>query len=82
MNAVNPTFVWTRIYRGTDQEPEVAKFLQDCAVAHPLHGRASTAEEQAEVIAFLASDGARFVTGECVKVDGAATLIGIPPSTV
>ncbi|BFZ17821.1 hypothetical protein BsWGS_20860 [Bradybaena similaris] len=82
VNAINPTLVWTRIYRGADQDPEVAKFMQDCAAAHPLHGRASTAEEQAEVIAFLASHGARFVTGECIKVDGAATLIGVPPSAV
>ncbi|CAG5125260.1 unnamed protein product [Candidula unifasciata] len=78
VNAVNPTLVFTRIYRSSDDDPGVDKFLKDCAAAHPLHGRASTAEEQAEVIVFLASDAARFVTGECIKVDGAATLIGVP----
>ncbi|CAG5125261.1 unnamed protein product [Candidula unifasciata] len=79
VNAVNPTLVWTRIYRDSDHGPEFDKFLQLCAAAHPLYGRASTAEEQAEVIVFLASDAARFVTGQCIKVDGAVTLTGVPP---
>jgi NAD(P)-dependent dehydrogenase (short-subunit alcohol dehydrogenase family) len=36
---------------------------------HPI-GRIGQPEEVAEVIAFLASDRARFVTGEVVRVDG------------
>uniref|UniRef100_A0A0B7ABY1 Ketoreductase domain-containing protein n=1 Tax=Arion vulgaris TaxID=1028688 RepID=A0A0B7ABY1_9EUPU len=78
VNAINPTLVWTRIFRTSDQTEEVATYLERCAAAHPLHGRASTAEEQAEVIVFLSSSAARFVTGECIKVDGGATLIGVP----
>lgn len=38
-------------------------------------GRSGTPEDQAEVIAFLASDAARFITGHCIPTDG-GTLAG------
>lgn len=38
-------------------------------------GRAGTPEDQADVIAFLASDASRFVTGHCIPTDG-GTLAG------
>jgi NAD(P)-dependent dehydrogenase (short-subunit alcohol dehydrogenase family) len=40
-----------------------------------LLGRRARAEEIAEVIAFLASDGASFVTGSAVMADGGFTAI-------
>lgn len=48
--------------------------------SHPI-GRLASSEEVAEVIAFLASDRASFVTGESVRVDGglaAALAAGLP----
>jgi NAD(P)-dependent dehydrogenase (short-subunit alcohol dehydrogenase family) len=43
--------------------------LSDWGRSHPI-GRVAAASEIAEVIAFLASDRASFVTGEDVRVDG------------
>ena len=48
------------------------------AKATPLKGPESGTEEQAEVIGFLASDAARFISGQCVAVDGALLRRGNP----
>ena len=40
---------------------------------HPL-GRVGTVEEVAAMIAFLASDGARFITGQTIGIDGGRAL--------
>lgn len=48
------------------------------ARAHPL-GRMGQAHEVAEAILFLASDGAAFITGEHLVVDGGVTIqTGLP----
>ncbi|CAL1541397.1 unnamed protein product [Lymnaea stagnalis] len=77
VNAVNPGLVSNtliaRHYKGNPQQ--LKAYLDSIAAKHPLRGRASTAEEQAEVVSFLASERASFVTGQCVKVDGGASLL-------
>ncbi|MEX0761627.1 MAG: glucose 1-dehydrogenase [Dehalococcoidia bacterium] len=56
---------------GKDVESE----LQQYGKAHPL-GRVGQSEEVAEVVLFLASDRASFMTGEHVVVDGGMMAMG------
>jgi 3-oxoacyl-[acyl-carrier protein] reductase len=45
----------------------------DHGLASPI-GRSGTADEIAEVVAFLASDRARYVTGQSIVVDGGNSI--------
>ncbi|MGI9240089.1 MAG: glucose 1-dehydrogenase [Verrucomicrobiales bacterium] len=49
--------------------PDGSEMRDGLAQMHPL-GRLGTTEEIADAVVFLASDGASFVTGESLKVDG------------
>jgi NAD(P)-dependent dehydrogenase (short-subunit alcohol dehydrogenase family) len=46
--------------------PETLKRALD---RHPL-GRLGGPEDVADVVGFLCSDGARFITGQCINVSG------------
>jgi NAD(P)-dependent dehydrogenase (short-subunit alcohol dehydrogenase family) len=50
-----------------------AAFLEHSKSTHPL-GRAGQPEEIADLIFFLASDEARWVTGETICIDGGRHL--------
>jgi meso-butanediol dehydrogenase/(S,S)-butanediol dehydrogenase/diacetyl reductase len=66
VNAVNPSLTATDMAAGLTGNPEMmAKFMD----RSPL-GRAAEPADIADVIAFLASDDARFVTGVNLPVDG------------
>ena len=69
VNAVAPGVVRTPMTAAYFDDPDMVERL---ARAYPL-GRAAEAEEVAEVILFLASDRARYVTGAVVPVDGGYT---------
>lgn len=68
VNAVAPGFIDTDMIRHL---PETVTAERLAAI--PL-GRAGTAEEVAEAIVFLASDKARYITGQVLGVDGGMVL--------
>ena len=70
VNAVNPGVVVTNIHRrGGMAEDNYAAFLERSKQTHPI-GRVGTGEEVAELILFLASDRAAWITGATYSIDG------------
>src|SRR5215207_5346398 len=70
VNAVNPGVVVTQVHRrGGMSEEKYADFLEHSKTTHPL-GRVGAAEEVAELILFLASDRASWITGATYSIDG------------
>jgi len=70
VNAVNPGVVVTEIHkRGGMSEEQYAAFLEHSKQTHPL-GRVGEAREIAELILFLASERASWITGATYSVDG------------
>jgi NAD(P)-dependent dehydrogenase (short-subunit alcohol dehydrogenase family) len=74
VNAVNPGVVVTNLHRRSGfDEKKYAAFLEHSKTTHPL-GRVGTPEEVAELIFFLASDQAGWITGETISIDGGRQL--------
>jgi NAD(P)-dependent dehydrogenase (short-subunit alcohol dehydrogenase family) len=74
VNAVNPGVVVTNLHRrGGMDETRYAAFLEHSRATHPL-GRAGTPEEIADLIAYLASSSAAWITGETIAIDGGRHL--------
>ena len=74
VNAVNPGVVVTNLHRRSGMsEDNYAAFLERSKETHPL-GRAGKADEIAELIVFLASDRAGWITGETISIDGGRHL--------
>ncbi|HEX8638151.1 MAG TPA: SDR family oxidoreductase, partial [Pyrinomonadaceae bacterium] len=70
VNAVNPGVVVTNLHkRGGMPEADYETFLENSKKTHPL-GRVGTPEEVAELIYFLASDKASWITGATYEIDG------------
>jgi len=70
VNAVNPGVVVTNIHRrGGMSEDQYAAFLDHSKETHPL-GRVGDAREVAELIFFLASERASWITGATYSIDG------------
>jgi NAD(P)-dependent dehydrogenase (short-subunit alcohol dehydrogenase family) len=70
INAVNPGVVVTQLHRsGGMDEKSYAAFLEHSKTTHPL-GRVGRPEEIAELIYFLASPRAGWITGGSYAIDG------------
>jgi NAD(P)-dependent dehydrogenase (short-subunit alcohol dehydrogenase family) len=70
VNAVNPGVVVTNLHKRGGMDPDAYdKFLANAANTHPL-GRAGQPEEVAELIYFLASEKAAWITGATYAIDG------------
>lgn len=74
VNAVNPGVVVTNLHRrGGMDETKYAEFLERSTTTHPL-GRPGQPEEIADLIAFLVSPAAGWITGETISIDGGRHL--------
>jgi 2-keto-3-deoxy-L-fuconate dehydrogenase len=51
---------------------DYAKAMKDFVARQPM-GRLGTAEEIADLVVYLASDESRYMTGQCVAIDGGMT---------
>jgi NAD(P)-dependent dehydrogenase (short-subunit alcohol dehydrogenase family) len=74
VNAVNPGVVVSNLHRrsGMDED-RYAAFLEHSKGTHPL-GRPGDASEIADLIFFLASERAAWITGETISIDGGRHL--------
>ena len=68
VNAVGPGFIETPLL----QKPEAAEIVKGVTAMHPI-GRLGQPEEVANLVTFLASDEASFVSGSYYTVDGGFT---------
>lgn len=74
VNAVNPGVVVTEIHkRGGMSGEAYEKFLEHSKTTHPL-GRVGSAAEVAELVFYLASEKASWITGATYQIDGGRAL--------
>jgi len=74
INAVNPGVVVTQLHRsGGMGEEQYQAFLERSKTTHPL-GRVGQPEEVADLVLFLASDRASWITGSTYSIDGGRAL--------
>ena len=74
VNGVNPGVVVTELHRAGGMNDEAYQaFLEHSKTTHPL-GRVGQPEEVADLIYFLASERAGWITGATVSIDGGRAL--------
>lgn len=72
VNAILPGAIETDMFRQGMSDPAMAGQLEAIKAAHPI-GRMAQPVEVAEIAAWLLSDGASYVTGAAMPVDGGYT---------
>lgn len=74
VNAVNPGVVVTEIHkRGGMNQEDYERFLERSKTTHPI-GRVGDPREIAELVAYLASEKASWITGATHQIDGGRAL--------
>jgi NAD(P)-dependent dehydrogenase (short-subunit alcohol dehydrogenase family) len=74
VNAVNPGVVVTEIHkRGGMGEEDYERFLEHSKTTHPI-GRVGQPREVAELVFYLASEKASWITGATYSIDGGRAL--------
>ena len=74
VNAINPGVTVTNLHtRGGMNDEQYAAFLQRAKETHPL-GRPGHPDEVADLILYLASESAAWMTGETIPIDGGRHL--------
>ncbi|XP_046574230.1 uncharacterized oxidoreductase MexAM1_META1p0182-like [Haliotis rubra] len=74
VNAINPGYVPSQLISRLVPKKEISDEIERVIVKATPIGRAATAEEIGHIVAFLASEKAAFVTGECFRADGGYTM--------
>jgi NAD(P)-dependent dehydrogenase (short-subunit alcohol dehydrogenase family) len=80
-NRIFRTVIETNLQKtgGLSDDAYDAFLKRSIEVTHPLAaslGRVGQPEEVGELIAFLVSDKAKFITGECIAIDGGRQNLG------
>lgn len=73
VNCVSPAITRTAFEARMREDPIGARIVEGAIRATPMR-RAAEPEEIAEAIAFLASDAARFITGQALSVNGGVVM--------
>jgi NAD(P)-dependent dehydrogenase (short-subunit alcohol dehydrogenase family) len=76
VNAINPGVVVTNLHKATNTVPDYPGFLERSKATHPL-GFVGSPDDAAELIAFLVSDRARWITGGLFPLDGGRALTSL-----
>jgi NAD(P)-dependent dehydrogenase (short-subunit alcohol dehydrogenase family) len=76
VNAINPGVVVTNLHKATNTVPDYDAFLARSRETHPL-GFVGEPRDAAELIAFLVSDRARWITGGLFPLDGGRALTSL-----
>jgi len=77
VNGVNPGTVDTDVYiRGGMSLQDYNEYLKESANSHPL-GRVGKPEDVAQLIEFVSSEKANWITGQIFIVDGGKSLVSV-----